>query len=87
MNDRNNFVISLTPALFAIIALVLFVLTMFDTSSNTLLSIGCISMGISYLSSFYIKKYLKESSNFLNLIFGFVILVLGIIILILDIVL
>lgn len=84
MKDKNKLLITLLPLIFAIVAIILFVLGMINTSNTILFSLGLIFLGLTYITSYITKKIIKENENKFRFIFGIITTILGIIILILE---
>lgn len=84
MKDKNKLLITLLPLIFAILAIILFILGMINTSNTILFSLGLIFLGLTYITSYITKKIIKENENKFRFIFGIITTILGIIILILE---
>ena len=85
MNNNQKFIISLLPLVFAIVAIIFCIISMFNSSSTIPLAIGLIFFGLTYISSFITKKIVKDNPNGIHFIIGLVILVIGILALLLAI--
>ena len=86
MSNKQKFLITISPIIFALIALVCFIISMFNSSNTIPLSLGLIFAGITFISSFITKRIVKQTPNATHLFFGIVLFVLGVIALILGII-